>query len=172
MADLRRYGKHTNATVYLDDNSLVGICSELDLPDIEWKTIEHETLGQIAVLKRATRVLEAMEGSLTLDFLEPELAEKFYDPTRNQVLQLHEDVDISGPDGFDREKSFKLITVLTVQFFKAPARTAKLADNDGAKFEFTTSRLVQRVHDSDTVMLEVDVFANKVRNSSGDIWSI
>lgn len=172
MADLRRYGKHTNATVYFEDNSLVGICPELELPDFEWKTVDIETLGQVMVLKRATRVMEAMTGSITLDFLEPELGEAFYNPTINHVLQLHEDIDIQGPDGFDKERSYKLITILNMQVFKAPSRTSKLAEGDGQKFEYSVSRLVQRVHDSDKVLLEADAFANTVRNSSGEFWSI
>ncbi|MBO9421708.1 phage major tail tube protein [Labrenzia sp. R4_2] len=171
MTDYRRFSNITNADVYLEDNSLLGITREFKIPSIEWKTVDIETLGQVAVFKTPTRVLEALTGTMKFQALEPELAEEFYNPTKVHKLQLHQHLDVNGPDGLDRERSCTLITIASVQFFKTEFGGAKLGDLDEVDYEFTCSRLVQRVHDSDSVLLEVDVFNNKARNSSGDIWA-
>lgn len=170
MTDLRRFANITNADVYKEDNSLLGIMQEFKIPALEWKTVDIETLGQVAVLKTPTRTLEALTGSMKFQALEPELAEDFYNPTYVHKLQLHQQLDVNGPDGLDRDRSCTLITIVNLQVYKTEASGAKLGEQDSIDCEYTCPRLVQRVHDSDSVLLEVDVFANKARNSSGDIW--
>jgi hypothetical protein len=171
MADYRRYGSMTDAKIYHGDNSLVGIVKEFKISDIEWKTVDIETLGQVAVYKAPTRSLEALTGSLKLQALEPELVSGFYNPTIVHPLQIHHTVDLNSEVGFDRSKSFTLITLLQSRFFKSGFGGISLGDEEDLEFEFSVQRLVQRVHDSDTTLLEVDVFANKAGNSSGDFWS-
>jgi phage tail tube protein FII len=170
MTDLRRFASITNADTYLEDNSLLGIMKEFKIPAIEWKTVDIETLGQIGVYKAPTRTLEALTGSMKFQALEPELAEKFYDPTYVHKLQLHQHLDVNGPDGLDRERSCTLVTIVSLQVFKTEHSGAQLGEPDEIDCEYTVSRLMQRVHDSDSVLLELDIFNNKARNSSGDIW--
>lgn len=170
MADYRRYGQITNAEVYLRDNSLVGIAKSFKLPKIEWKTVDIETLGQVACYKAPTRTLESLTGSTTFQFLEPEITEQAYDPTKTLKFQLHQYVDVNGPDGLDLERSYTLITNVDLRFYSLEPGGTELGDAEELEGEFTVSRLVQRVHDSDKVMLEVDVFGNRARNSSGEMW--
>ncbi|EFO32500.1 putative phage major tail tube protein [Roseibium sp. TrichSKD4] len=170
MADYKRYGQIVNAECYLEDNSLVGIVKEFKIPKIEWKTVDIETLGQVAVYKAPTRVMEALTGSMTFQFIEPEIAAQVYNPAKALRFQLHQYVDVNGPDGFDLENSYTLITLVSLRFFGAEFGGTKLGDLEEQETEFTCHRLLQRVHDSDKTLLEVDVFANTVRNSSGEFW--
>ncbi len=170
MADLIRYGKSKQAELYLEDNSLIGIATSFKIPKIEWETIEHETLGQIAVLKTPGRKLNALEGSASFQFLEPEVMEKVYDPTHLHKMQLHQFVDVSGPAGHDEENSHTLITIVDVRFHGVEMNETKSGDDAEISAEYTCSRLVQRLHSREETLLEVDVFANKVRNSSGAFW--
>lgn len=170
MTEFRRNGQITDAHVYLEDNDLVGIVSEFQIPSIEWNTIEHETLGQVAVYKTAARALQALEGSMKWEFVEPTLAEMAYNPTKVYPFQLHSKVDIWGPDGLDLDKSYTLVTLVALQFNKAGPGVAKLGDLMDVELDFTCTRLTQRIHDSDKVMFSVDVFANRVQDGSGDIW--
>ncbi len=127
MTDFRRFGTAVNADLYLEDNSLLGLAKEFKIPPgLEWKTVEIETLGQIAVYKAPSRVLEAMEGSIKLQAAEPDLLADFYNPTITHKLQMHQQVDINGPDGVDLEKSFTLITLASVRFFKTEFGGASL----------------------------------------------
>jgi len=171
MTDYRRYGSVTNGDLYLEDNSLVGLVPEFKIPDIEWKTVEIETLGQVAVLKAPSRVLEALEGSMKIQAPEPELLGEVYNPTKTHRFQIHKHVDVNGPDGFDIERSFTLVTLVQLRFFKTGWAGQSLGENEDIEAECTISRLVQRVHDSDQVLLEVDVFSNYVGNSSGAFWN-
>jgi P2 family phage contractile tail tube protein len=170
MTEFNRFGQITNAEVYLEDNSLVGICKEFKVPKIEWNTIDHETLGQVAVFKAPARPLQALEGSMTWDTIDPDLLGMSYTPTKVFPFQLHSLNDVWGPDGRDEGKSFTLITTVGLQFVSSELGAAKLGDLQGQEVEFTCTRLSQRVHSSDKVIFSVDVFANRARNGQGDIW--
>lgn len=170
MADLVRYGKNTQSTVFKEDNSLIGILNSFKMPKIEWQTVDLGTLGQQVIFKSPTRVMNALEVSATWGMFEPEMTEDLFNPTKAHTFQMHRPFDVSGPDGFDAEKSFTLITLVTVQFYAFDDPTAKLGEEYEGEMEGTCSRMVHRIHDQDDVMFEADVFANTVRNSSGAFW--
>ena len=171
MADYRRYGQSVQSEVYLEDNSLVGIAKGFQLPAIKWKTVTIETLGQVAVYEPPSRVLEALNGSLTMSFFEPELMGDFFNPTKSQKLQFHQYVDVSNEDGYDAERSFTRISILTMRFTGYEHQEVSLGENEEVPLDFSCSRLVQRIHDSDKTLLEIDVFGNKAGNSSGAFWN-
>lgn len=170
MVDFKRHGQITSAEVYLEDNSLVGIVSEFSIPEIAWNTIDHETLGQVAIFKAPARPLQALEGSMKWQFVEPSLAAMAYNPTKVYPFQLHSKVDIMGPDGFDQDNSYTLVTLVALQFHKASFGAAKLGDLMDTDTEFTCVRMTQKIHDSDTELFSVDVFANTVKAGGSDIW--
>lgn len=171
MAELLRNGQITNSEVYFEDNNLVGICAEFNIPELEWGMVTHETLGQVAIFEAPSRPLQALKGSLKMAFPEPELLEMAYNPTRVYPWQLHKKVDIMGPDGFDTGKSYTLITVCGLMFTKVGLGTAKLGDLMDQEMDFTCMRLSQRVHDSEKQIFAVDVFANTVQVGGKDVWS-
>ncbi|SDR15533.1 phage major tail tube protein [Pseudovibrio sp. Tun.PSC04-5.I4] len=170
MADFRRFGQITNSDIYLGDNTLVGLAKSFKMPKIEWKTVDIETLGQVAVYKAPTRTLEALTGEITMSSVDPDIQEDFLNPTKTHTLQLHKYVDVNGPEGLDLERSYTLITVLQARFFGHDFGESKNGDPEEMTHEMTISRLVQRVHDSNKPLFEVDVFASTVRNSSGEMW--
>ncbi|MDD7908639.1 MULTISPECIES: phage major tail tube protein [Stappiaceae] len=171
MADYRgRFGQITNAEIYLGDNTLVGLAKTFKMPKIEWKTVDIETLGQVAVYKAPTRTLEALTGELTMSSVDPELQEAFLNPTVTHTLQLHKYVDVNGSEGADLERSYTLVTVIQARFFGHELGESKNGDAEEQTHEMSISRLVQRIHDSNQPLIEVDVFASSVRNSSGEMW--
>ncbi len=171
MADFRgRFGQITNSEIYLGDNTLVGLAKSFKMPKIEWKTVDIETLGQVAVYKAPTRTLEALTGELTMSSVDPELEEIFLDPTKTQTIQSHKYVDVNSADGADLERSYTLVTILQVRFFGHELGESKNGDPEESTHEMSISRLVQRIHDSNKPLFEVDVFASSVRNSSGEMW--
>nr|WP_321527031.1 phage major tail tube protein [uncultured Cohaesibacter sp.] len=171
MTDYRRYGQSVQSDVYLEDNSLIGIAKSFQLPAIKWKTVSIETLGQVAVYEPPTRVLEALSGSFTMSFFEPDLMAAFFNPTKSQKLQFHQYVDLNNEDGYDAERSFTRISILTLRVTSYEHQEVSLGENEDIPLEFSCSRLVQRIHDSDQTLLEVDVFNNRAGNSSGDFWT-
>ena len=166
----KRFGQITNAEVYFEDKNLVGIVKEFKVPKIEWNQIDHETLGQVAVFKTAARTLQALEGSMSWESIDPDLMEMAYTPTKTWGFQLHSHVDIWDADGLSVENSYTLVTSVGLNFSSSELGAAKLGDLQENEVAFNCSRLTQRVHDSDKVLFSVDVFANRVRNGDGDIW--
>lgn len=167
----KRNGQITNSEVYFEDKTLVGICSEFNIPEIEWGTVDHETLGQVAVFKAPSRPLQSLGGSMKWAFPEPELMEMAYNPTIVYPFMLHSKVDILGPDGFDSENSYTLVTLAALMFTKSAMGAAKLGDLMDEELDFTCMRLSQRVHDSNRQIFAVDVFANTVQVGGKDVWS-
>ena len=167
---LKRYGQITNAEAYFEDNTLVGIIKELDLPEIEWETVEHETLGQVAVFKAPARPLKALEGEMTFGFVEPTIAGMTYMPTKAFTFQLHHNVDVWDQNGLSMEESFKLVTVVRVLFHSSKLGGSKLGDLVDHKVKFTCNRFVQSVYQTGEELIGVDVMANRAWNRDGEIW--
>lgn len=167
----KRHGQITNSEVYFEDKTLVGICAEFNVPEIEWGTVDHETLGQVAVFKAPSRALQALEGSMKWQFPEPELLEMAYNPTIVYPFMLHSKVDILTEDGFTSDSSYTLVTTAAVMFTKAAMGASKLGDLMDEELDFTCVRLSQRVHDSNRQIFAVDIFANTLNVGGKAVWS-
>ena len=89
-----QHAQITDAPVYLDDKSLVGLCKEFMIPELETQQLEHETLGSIGVLKLPRRGLSAVEGSILMDFAEPEFLGITSNPRKAAVFQIHSKLDV------------------------------------------------------------------------------
>lgn len=160
----------SDAPVYLDDKSLVGVCNGFDMPELESNTIEHETLGSVGVLKLPTRGLSALDGSMTLSFPEPEIVAIFSQPNRAVTLQVHKRIDVFDGDGFNAEKSTVMITRIKAMFFKNAFASVKKNEATEDTGEFTCTSYTQRLISSDVPLVEVDLFANIYRINGADVW--
>ena len=167
---IRRHARITNATVYLEDNSLVGIAREIQLPKLEWHEVEHESLGQVAVFKTPGRALQALEGSITWEAVDPDIARRTLHPGRAITFQVHHEQDVWGPDGHDAGESVTIVTVMRVLFKGAELEALKNSEQPGWQQEFTCTRLVQRVHSENVPLIEVDVFANSVKVAGEEVF--
>lgn len=170
MAELIRHGQSTQARVYSEDNDLVGIVVEFDIPDVEFETVEHETLGSIAVFKAPSRPLQALEGSVKFQFPEPELMTHINNPTIARTYQVHKVVDVWGPDGLDVDKSYTLVVTVRLQFVKNALGTAKLGDNEMVEADFTCNRMRQTIHATGRQIMAVDVFAGTHEVGDSPVW--
>ena len=167
---LLRFGQITNAEVYFEDNTLVGMVKEFKIPKIAWQSIDHETLGQVAVWKAPARPMQALEGSVKFGFVDPDVAAMTYMPTRAWRFQIHHDVDVWGQDGLDTDKSYKLVTAVRLLFTESELGGAKLGDLVEHDAPFTCTRFVQRVYSEQTPLIGVDVMANRIWGKYGDPW--
>lgn len=90
-----RIVKFENAAVWLDGISLVGHVSELELPSLEWETVEHETLAFRGMSEYPQR-MSALEATLTWADYSSDLANAASDPwsaTRLQIRAAYGDYD-------------------------------------------------------------------------------
>ncbi len=167
---IRRHARITNATVYLEDNSLVGIAREIQLPKLEWHEVEHESLGQVAVFKTPARALQALEGSITWEAIDPDIARRTLDPSRAITFQVHHEQDVWDADGFSAGESVTIVTIMRLLFKGGELEALKNSEQAGFQQEFTCTRLVQRVHSENTPLIEVDVFANSVKVNGEEVF--
>lgn len=166
-----QHGQITDAPVYMGNHSLVGLCEEFDVPEMETKQIEHETLGSVGILVLPARGIQKLQVSMTMSFPEPEFMAMTMDPTMAHLFQLHSKLDIFNAGGLDRDNSTTLVTIVNVMFAK-PAFPAGKRGGEAGKFkaEGTATRVLQRDIRSETPIVELDLFAN-IHNVMGKpVW--
>jgi len=167
---MKRHGQTTNSELYWDDNTLWGVASEFGGVEIEHTTFDHETLGSIAIFSAPARPIKAMNTKLKGQFLEPDISRGLLSATKTLTFQLHADVDVANPDGFDEDESYKLITYVRALCTKYKADDAKLGDGLGFEADLTVHYLMQRVHTDQTPIVEIDLFANKYEVGGVPVW--
>ena len=79
--------KFEQAAVWLDGVSLIGHVNEFELPEVNWESADHETVGLLGTLQYPTKV-EAMEATLTWADYSPELAAAAANPFQGVNLQV------------------------------------------------------------------------------------
>ncbi|HEY9645688.1 MAG TPA: phage major tail tube protein [Chroococcidiopsis sp.] len=79
--------KFEEAVVWLNGNSLAGQIAELELPDIEWDLVDHETISGIGMPQYPTKLKE-LECTLNWASYSPELAAAAANPFKAAQLQI------------------------------------------------------------------------------------
>ena len=168
---MRRHGQITNALTYMDDQELVGVMAECEFDDIEWNTVEHETLGQVVIFEAPARPLKPVTGTMKFSFIEPESRSITLNPTKAPLFQMHMDVDVWGNEGLDISQSYKLVTTCRPLFKTSKMGAMKLGDMVGFEAKFSTLRYTQFVYGEEgDPLIGVDVKANRVWGKHGDMW--
>jgi P2 family phage contractile tail tube protein len=80
-----------NAVLYLDGTNVLGQINEIELPEVEWATIEHETIGLIGTPEFPRR-LEPMEVTITPMQYSPLVAQLSADPFTARDFQLRANI--------------------------------------------------------------------------------
>jgi P2 family phage contractile tail tube protein len=76
-----------SAVIWLNGTSLLGHIEELELPELEWEMVEHESIGLRGVSEFPKRV-NALEATITWADYSPELAAAVADPWTGVELQI------------------------------------------------------------------------------------
>lgn len=160
----------TDAELYYDDKSLIGIAKEFSIPALETGHIEHETLGSVGVLKLPRRGLSALDGSMMLQLEEPEIARQMLRPNKAMALQLHAKIDAFNSFGHDEENSTVLVTHVRAMFGKIEPGDYKKGEAMAFNGEFSTTYFMQRVTNSETPLVEIDLFANIYKVNGEHVW--
>ncbi|MDE2577953.1 MAG: phage major tail tube protein [Hyphomicrobiales bacterium] len=165
-----KIGQCTNADVYLNGDNLVGRFKDFQLPDLEYKEVTHETLGQIAVLSMPGRPLQALKGKGTIDFLDRDLYPQLLNPTVTLPFALHSYVDVFNTGGVDVANSYRIVTNVTMSIRKVGGKPFKLGDAFEGEFEYVAQRFTQGVPGAKTPIVEVDVINQVHRILGQDVW--
>lgn len=161
----------TDATVYLEDKSLMGICKEFVIPELEVSQIEHSTLGSVGTFKLPSRGgMTPTDGSMILLSPDPELITLSSHPRKAVQFQLHSKVDAFDAMGLVEDKSTTLVTHVTALFFKRIFPAGKRGEAGEYSAEFSITRLMQRDLNNSTPIVEIDFFTNIYKVNGEDVW--
>lgn len=167
---VQKIGQITNADLYQNGTDIKGRAAELDLGEIGHTEVEHKALGMIGVLKLPGRPVEAIEGKLTLEWLDEGLQSALLNPTRTIRFQLHSYVDIFNADGLDTEQSHTLITHIGALPMKRGGMSGKLGEQMGADHTLSITQFSQKVYGEAVPIIEFDAF-NGIYNINGEpVW--
>jgi len=157
MSNLRAHTV-TNASVYLDGNSYMGQCEEVDLGSVKTVMTDFQGLGMAGAIELPAG-FEKIEGKIVWNSLYRDAAAQCAVPFASVQLQLRSSVNAWGSQG--RMQELPMVTLMTVLFKEYQLGSFK--PNDPVKFETPFSALyVQQKIDGREVFL-LDCLANIFR---------
>jgi len=165
-----RHAQITDADAYLEDDSLFGVVASFQIPGLETATVDHETLGSIAVFQAPARPLQAMEAEIEFQAIDADLSRRLLNPTKPLAFQLHSKVDVWGPDGLDADRSHRLITHVRLLFRGHEYGAATLGELAGHTATASCIYLRQRASNQNTSIVEIDVFNQRYKVDGEDVW--
>jgi P2 family phage contractile tail tube protein len=169
MSTAVKIGQITQCDVYLAGNIQVGRFKDFTCPDLDWMEIEHDTLGQVAMLSLPARPLKKLTGKMTIEFLDLDLQPQLLNPTAFLPLSLNSYVDVFGSAGLDAPNGYRVVTQVTCAIRKTSGGTMKLGQNYSGDAEYSCTRFVQGIPGK-TPWVEVDVI-NQICNVNGQpVW--
>jgi P2 family phage contractile tail tube protein len=154
--------KFEEAVVWLDGISLAGQVSELELPDIEWDLIDHETISGIGMPQFPTKLKE-LECTINWASYSPELAAAAADPWRSVNLQIRSNYGENTASGKTGDRLLKID--LTGRFVKNGA--GKLKAGEMERESMLILSFYKEVFDG-TEVLAVDINLPSYRVNGAD----
>jgi phage tail tube protein FII len=103
-------------------------------------------------------------------FPEPEFVALASNPRKAVLLQVHDKLDIFGPDGLDEAQSATRVSIMRCMFSKRSEDTNKKGDAKGWEGEFSLTYFMQRLSNSETPLIEIDLFNQIHRVQGVDVW--
>ena len=91
-----------NANVYIDGVNLLGQAREFKMPEIEIKQEDFDGLGLVGQIKLPSGV-EALEGEITWNSINPEWANKAYNPFKATQLMVRGNLQTFDATGLAKE---------------------------------------------------------------------
>jgi len=165
-----RHAQITDADCYLGDDDLVGVVKSFQIPSLEMATVDHETLGMVAVFQAPARPLQAMEAEIEFQAIDADLARLVLNPTKALAFQLHQKVDVFGPDGLDTDRSHRLVTHVRLLFKAHEFGASTLGELQGHTATASCVYLRQRASNQNTSIVEIDIFNQRHKVNGEDVW--
>lgn len=156
--------KITNANMYMDGVTLLGLVSEADLPDAAVKMLDHQALG-MAAMRRVPAGLEAMEATIRWNCFDLRTAQKWNNPYRTANLQLRASVEVYGSAGRTEEQP--MVVYLNGSFMNLPGGNYKQMENVELESRFNVTYM--KIEMNGEQVLEIDVDANIWKVAGEDI---
>lgn len=156
--------KMTGANVYVGGNSLLGKTSEITLPEITSKVIEHASTGMLGTAELFAGV-EAMEMTIKWSSFYSDTFREVADPTKAVTMQIRGNLETFEGGGKSTEVAYVVNVVGTPKKFP----TGSFTQHENAEFESSFSINSIKIESGGTAIMEFDVFANIYKVNGIDI---
>lgn len=156
--------KATNANLYIDGGSTLGMVAEFTVPTPTQKVSENMPLGQIGTTQHFAG-FEPMEASIKWASIYEEFFRVITDPFRSHALQLRASVDVYDSNGLASQVPF--VVFLTARFKSIPGGVFKAHEN----VELDSDIIVDSIKTvyNGTVLLDFDAAANRYFANGVDV---
>lgn len=158
--------KLTNANVYLGGNSLLGKASEIDLPKVVQKMMEHNALGMIGTLELPSGI-DKLESRLKWSSFYADVKRQFANPFNALNLQVRGNLESYTSAGRTEEVAY--VCYMTAHCKDLPLGNFKRHEN--AEFESNLSVTYVKLEVDGVPVVELDVIANIYKVDGVDIMA-
>ena len=145
----------TNANVWIDGGSALGIVRSFDAPNVQYKMGEHNALGMIGTTEYFSGI-EKMEGTIRWTSVYPEFYKKFSNPFEGIRLQVRGQLD--QYQGGTRVAQQACVVYMTVIPKSAPLGSYQPKENVELETSYTCTYV--RLEVAGEPIVEIDVEAN------------
>lgn len=153
----------TNANVYVDGNSLLGKSEEVSLPDVKYKTADHNGLGMIGDVEFFSGI-EKMEAKIKWNSFYEDVLLKVANPFVPLSMQIRSSIETYGSAGRSEKP---LVAYITGQSKNFPAGNFKKHDNVESESTFSVTYYKLVIDGKD--IIEIDVLSNIYKVNGVDI---
>jgi len=142
------------SNVYIDGDSYLGKASEVTLPEINIKTIEHDGLGMLGVPETFAGI-EKMEATLKFNSFYPEILKKISNPLKSNIFQIRGNLEKNTSGGVI--SNVPVIAILNMKMKSDKGDALKRGEAAGKEHSFSVNSY-KLVIDGD-VMHDIDIFS-------------
>jgi len=141
----------TNAAVYLDGNSYVGRCEEVDLGSVKATMTDFQGLGMVAAIELPTG-FDKIEGKIIWGSHYEDAARACAVPFKTVQLQLRSQIE--GWNAQGRSVQLPLVTLMTVLFKEYPLGAYKPREKATFETPFSAIYVQQKVNGREVFKLD------------------
>lgn len=145
----------TNASVFVDGNSLLGTVAEANLPTIKHKMVDHQALGMVGVAEFFGGI-EKLEAKLKWNSFYKDALVKAGNPMKSVDLQIRGSLE--NWEAGDKDDEVPLVMYLRAAYKDFPMGSFKQSDN--VELENNLSVYYAKMEIDGQAVLEIDVLAN------------
>jgi len=141
----------TNAHVYLDGNSFIGQCEEVDLGEVKAIMKDFQGLGMVGAIELPVG-FEKIEGKIIWNSQYEQAARACVVPFKAVQLQLRSEIEAWNAQGRTEQQS--LVTLMTVLFKSFPLGSFKPRETVNFETPFSATYVQQKVNGREVFKLD------------------
>jgi P2 family phage contractile tail tube protein len=154
----------TNANVYLDGKSFLGMAEEISLPQIKHMMSEHKAIGMVGKMEFFAGI-EKMEAKIKWNSFYPSAMKKMANPTAMLQMQVRGSLETYESSG----RTAQVPVVCYISCFAKDIPMGNYKQHDNVEVESNLNVIYCKMEIDGAAIVEVDVMANIYKVDGVDI---